>query len=417
VVTGSAGQRRKVIASDADVFLVNWEALRFHSRLAGYGSTALTDAEKQRKELNDRGFVTVIADESHHAKDPHAKQTRAMWALMREASCRWLMSGTPVVSHVGDLWSLLHAANRRAFPSRARYLDRWAKVELGFYGGAQILGLNPDTEAEFRAVTNPMIRRVPKELALPMLPPKLDVSYRHVEMSPAQAKIYRRVEEEMLMLLHDAEGAVSVPNAIAQLTRLLQFAAASARVEQVPAVDPGTGEEYHKTRVILEPPSSKVDDLVELLAEMDDEPLVVAAVSTQLLNLAAERLAREGVTYGLITGQQRLEDRQASTEMFQRGDLRVMLVNPAAGGEGITLTRARTLLFMQRDWSKVRNDQLEDRVHRMGQAYPVQVIDQVTQGTVESRKLQVIREKGDRIEEVIQDKASLLRLLGLGTEE
>lgn len=412
VITGPAGVRRRIIEAETDVLIVNWEALRIHSRLAPYGAMTLSETERTRRDLNERGLVTVIADEAHHAKDPHSKQTRAMWALAGEARYRWLMTGTPVASHVGDLWSLLHAADQRAFPAKSRYLERWARVELGFYGGSQVLGLNPETEAEFRAVTAPMLRRVPKEAALPQLPPKLDVIYRYTEMTPVQAKLYKQAEDDMILLVHDSDQLLSIPNAIAQLTRLLQFAAASAHVESESYEDQETGETKTRARVVLEAPSSKVDDLVELLQEMDEEPLVVGAVSTQLLNLAAARLAREGVTCGLITGQQGIADRQLAKDLFQDGRLRVILVNIDAGGEGITLTRARTVLIMQRHWSSIKNDQFIDRVHRMGQEYPVQVIDQVTFGTVEFRKLQVIAEKEQRIEEILQDKPSFLRLLG-----
>ena len=432
VVTGSAGQRRKAIERGADITIVNWESLRIHSRLAPYGNQALTDTEKQPKELNKQQYKTVICDEAHHMKDPHSKQARAAWALMHDAEYRYLMTGTPVVSNVGDLWSLLHAADPRGFPAKTKYLDRWARVELSFYGGAEILGLKPETAAEFRKVTDYLIRRVPKEAALPQLPEKLPVTYRYTEMSPVQAKLYKEMERNEIALVESAtEGAelLSAPNAIAQLTRLLQFAAASATQEasgkkkcadckkvyaEVYDACPecaATGWEPHLV-VRLQMPSSKVDDLVELLSEMGTEPLVVAAVHTQLLNLAAARLERAGIKHGLITGEQDTDQRKEAIRLFQEGSIRVILLNVAAGGEGITLTKASTLLFMQRHWSKVVNDQVEDRLHRIGQHYPVQVIDQIAPGTAEYRKLQVIQEKGDRIEEIIRDKEALLRLLG-----
>lgn len=412
VISGPAGVRRKAIASSADVFMINWEALRIHSKLSAYGSMSLTEAEKTPKELNERGFKTVIVDEGHHGKDPHSKQTRAMWALMNDATYRFLMTGTPVVNNVGDVWSLLHAVDRNGFPAKTKFLERWARVELGFYGGSEILGLNPETADEFRAITNPLIRRIPKEAALPMLPRKLPVQYRYAEMSPAQAKLYRQMEDDMIVQVQ--ETLLSAPNAISQLTRLLQFASASARLETHVVTDKVTGEQKEVQRVVLEPPSSKVDDLVELLDEMVDEPLVVAAVHTQLINLAAARLAKEGISCGLITGAQSGQERQDAISQFQDGKIRVMLLNIDAGGEGITLTRASTLLFMQRHWSKVRNDQVEDRIHRMGQDKVVHIIDQIAPDTVEYRKLESIMEKGERIEEIIQDRAALLRLLGAG---
>jgi SNF2 family DNA or RNA helicase len=399
IVTGGAGTRRKVLTPGHQVYIINWEALRIHSRLAGYGPMALTDEEKEPKELNKLGFRTVIADEAHRAKDPKSKQTRAMWALMREAEYRYPVTGTPVVSNVGDLWSLLHACEPEGFPAKSRYLERYARIELGFFGGQEILGLRPETTGEFHAITRPLIRRVPKEAALPQLPPKLDVVYRFCEMSPAQKKLYDQMEKNLLAQVEGSEELISAPNAIAQLTRLLQFASASATVD--------TDNHVH-----LSLPSSKADDLAELLSEMGDEPLVVAAVSRQLIELAAARLDKEGITYGLITGVISTEDRQRAVERFQEGKIRCILLTIDTGGLGITLTRASTLCFMQRHFSKILNDQCEDRLHRIGQTSPVLIIDQIAPGTVEYRKLQILQGKSERIEEVVQDRETLLRLLG-----
>jgi SNF2 family DNA or RNA helicase len=398
IVTGSAGVRRKALAPGAQIYVVNWEALRIHSRLAGYGAMALSDKEKEPKELNTLGFRTVLADEAHKSKDPHSKQTRAMWAVAREAAYRFLVTGTPVVSNVGDLWSLLHAAEPDGFPAKTRYLERYARMELSFFGGQEILGLKPETTDEFHRITQPLIRRVPKEAALPQLPPKLDTVYRFCEMSPSQAKLYKQMEDSLIATLDD-DAMISAPNAIAALTRLIQFASASAEVDA----------EGH---VRLSAPSSKVDDLIELLEEMGEEPLVVAAVSRQLIELAAARLDKEGITYGLITGAVSTDDRQTAIERFQNGRTRVIMLTIDTGGQGITLTRASTMLFMQRHWSKIMNDQCEDRLHRIGQESPVLIIDQIAPGTVEYRKLAVLKEKSERIEEILQDREALLTLLG-----
>jgi SNF2 family DNA or RNA helicase len=429
VITGSAGKRRKALTSGADVIIVNWESLRVHSRLAGYGSMAVPDNEKVPKELNKIGFKTVIADEAHHGKDPHSKQTRAMWALASDARYRFLLTGTPVGSHIGDLWSLLHAAEPKAFPAKTKYLDRWARVELNFHGGAEVLGLKPENAEEFRKATDPYIRRVPKEAALPQLPKRLPLTYRFTEMSTTQARLYRQMEADMITAVEG--GMISAPTTLARLTRLLQFAAASATVEdtekfqcleckkvyadntpECPSCQAaGMWQAYQQVRLAM--PSSKVEDLVELLREMGDDPLVVGAVHTQLLNLAAARLDRAGISFGLITGQQDTTERQAAIDAFQDGKIRVLLLNIDTAGEGITLTRAWTMLFMQRHWSKSKNDQFEGRIDRIGQKYPVQIIEQLAPDTAEYRKFHVIGEKAERIEEVMRDKETLLKLLGV----
>jgi len=154
--------------------------------------------------------------------------------------------------------------------------------------------------------------------------------------------------------------------------------------------------------------------MVELLDEMGEEPLVVAAVSRQLIELAAERLAKLKIPHGLITGAQGSALRAQAVDDFQDGKTRVMLMTIGAGAEGITLTRADTMLFLQRDWSEIKNAQSEDRVHRIGSEIHscVRIIDQITPGTVEERKVELLKVKQGRMEELVRDEQSLLKLLG-----
>jgi SNF2 family DNA or RNA helicase len=282
------------------------------------------------------------------------------------------------------------------------------------YGGLTVLGLKPETEPEFRKVTLPLYRRLPKEIILPQLPPKLETIIRHTPMTPKQARAYHQMEKDQLAQLNDTLVAGSQ---LAVLTRLLQFAAASASVEYVPRVIKNEdGTEYTRQHAIvtLEEPSSKVDDLMELLTEMDQEPLVVGAVFSQLINLAAARLKEARISHGLITGAQSGEERAEAVRAFQAGEIRVILLTLGAGAEGITLTRARVSLLMQEDWRPDFNDQFTDRTHRIGSEIhdSVQLIKQITPGTVEERKTLVLKMKDSRIEEVIQDRATFARLLG-----
>jgi len=399
VIDGNATQRRKQIEAEADCLVLNWEALRLHSRIAGYGSIALTDKEKEPKELNLRGFRTVIADEAHKAKDAKAVQTRALWALMHAAEFAFLATGTPVAKNVEDLWALLHALERGWFPAKTRYLDRYAEVSLNPFGGIEIHGLNQNHKDEFFKIVDPLIRRIPKEAALPELPGKLPLQIRHTPMKAAQKKAYLQMRDDMIAHLNDILVA---PSPLAQLTRLSQFAAASATMTE-------EGE------VRLTAPSPKVDDLVDLLEELGDEPLVVVAVSRQLIELAAERLTKLKISHGLVTGAQSIYERHEAVQRFQDGRIRVILLTLGAGAEGLTLTRANRLLFMQRDWSQIKNLQAEDRIHRIGSEKHdfVQIIEQVTPDSVEEHRNEVLAVKGMRMEEIIRDEATLKKLLGV----
>lgn len=414
VVGGSMAKRREQLATPADVYVVNYDLLKTHSRLAPYGSVRLTEAQKTPKELNELGHRTVIFDEAHRlchvggkvitnddgtkTTVPSSQQTLAAFAVAHQAEYRYVLTGTPVNDHVGDLWGLLHTVLPEWFPTRTKYLDRYAERSYGLWGGSEVIGLNPATEPEFRAVTTPLFRRVLKRAALPQLPPKLPTVYRETPMGTKQAKAYRQMELTMLAQLNEILVA---RNTAEQFTRLLQFAAAAAEIDE-------------NGKVRLTGASPKVDDLVDLLGELDPKPLVVAAESRQLIELAAERLKKERISHGLVTGALSPFERAENVRRFQEGRLRVILLTLGAGAEGLTLTRADTMLFMQRSFSPLRNTQGEDRIYRIGSEIhdEITIIEQLAPDTVEERRRDVLRLKGGRIEDVLQDEATLRRLLG-----
>jgi len=414
IVEGSMAKRREQLATPADVYVINYDLLKLHSRLAPYGSVRLTEAQKTPKELNALGHRTVIFDEAHRlchvggkviinedgtrTTVPSSQQTLAAFAVAHQAEHRFVLTGTPVNDHVGDLWGLLHAVLPDWFPTRTKYLDRYAEKSYGLWGGAEIIGLNPAHEPEFRAVTTPLYRRVLKRAALPQLPPKLPTVYRETPMGTKQTRAYRQME---LTMLADLNEILVAKSTIEQFTRLLQFAAAAAEVD-----------EYGKVR--LTGASPKVDDLVDLLGELDPKPLVVAAESRQLIELAAERLKKEKISHGLVTGALSPFERGENVRRFQEGRLRVILLTLGAGAEGLTLTRADTMLFMQRSFSPLKNTQGEDRIYRIGSEIHerIQIVEQIAPNTVEERRRDVLTRKGARIEDVLQDAAALRRMLG-----
>jgi SNF2 family DNA or RNA helicase len=396
VIDGGAATRRKQLATEASVYVVNWEALRLHSRIAGYGTISLSEKDKTPKELNEIGFRTVIADEAHKAKDAKATQTRALWALLHEAEFRYLATGTP--GDIEALWSLLHGVEPTWFPAKTKYLDRYADTSINYFGGLDVHGIKPTTRDEFYRIVDPLMRRIPKQAALPQLPPKLPDQIRHTPMLPKQKKAYEQMREHMIANLGELLVA---PNPLAQLMRLNQLASASAEVDE-------------QGKVTLATPSPKVDDMIDLLEELGDEPLVVAAVSRQLIELAAERLDKLNIPHGLVTGAQSGYERAQAVERFQDGRHRVILLTLGAGAEGLTLTRASRMLFMQDSYSSIQNQQAEDRIYRIGSERhdSVQIIRQITPGTVEERKQDLLATKAMRMEEIVRDRSTLLTLLG-----
>ncbi len=390
IVKGSAAARRKALEPGFDVYIINWEAMRLHSRLAPFGSIALTDEEKQPKELQALNLRSVVADEAHRAKDAKSKQTRALWAVGHDAEYRFALTGTPISESPLDLWSVLHFLDPLQWPRKTQFVERYCLKETNRWGGMEVLGLRPEHKAEFYAIFDPRFRRMPKEVVLPFLPEKV-YQTRTIELPPKIRKAYDQMKKTMLA--ETAGGAVVVAtNPMHQALRLMQFASATAEV-----VD---GE------IRLSEPSPKLDDFMEFLQDLpDDEPVVAAAASSQLIDLLCARLEKAGITYGKITGDVSDNDRDMYIEQFQNGKLRVMAMTISAGGTGITLTRSHILCRLQRSWRNLENLQVEDRVHRIGSEIhdSVLIVDFVAEKTVEGGQLVSLKGKNDRLEEILRD--------------
>jgi len=128
---------------EADVLVVNWEALKALSRLAGFGSIHLhgcsecdpnstrrpSQCERQDKLLNLIPWKVVVADEVHRAKSPQAKQTRALWAVGDGVERRYALTGTPIANSPEDLWSVMRFVSPQEWPAKWAWLERYAKLQ------------------------------------------------------------------------------------------------------------------------------------------------------------------------------------------------------------------------------------------------------------------------------------------------
>jgi len=421
VIKGTAVQRRKQFEEeDVDIYVINWESLRTHSRLSGYGSVALarckacgghdervseTRCEVHERELNRIDFKAVIADEMHRSKEPKSKQTRALWAATGDADIRFALTGTPIANNVLDMWSILHWISPEEWPSKTRWIDRMVNTMLNAFGGMMVLGLKPHMEQEFHATVDPRMRRMLKQRVLPWLP-EMMFERRDIEMSAKQKKAYEQMRDLMIAELEGGDSIVA-PGVLTQTTRLHQFA--SAFVEST--VDEYTGETVFK----LAEPSCKVDAVMDDLKNGDfgDDSVAVCAVSRQLIELLSARMTKEGIAHGLITGAQTEDERTRAIDDFQSGRIKWILFTAQAGGVGVTLTAGRRLIMLQRPWSLVDHKQALDRIHRIGSEIhdSVLIMDYVTEGTIEERVLQVLETKAENFDQIVNDKARLLELL------
>jgi SNF2 family DNA or RNA helicase len=425
VVTGTAKMRETALAREADVYLIAWDNLRMHTRLAKYGSQKLVRCsacagtetkttpgrcEAHEKELNinpdgsPRRWGTVIPDEAHKMRDPNTKQTRAAWWLMHHSEFCWPMTGTLVASNVADPWGPLHGLDPRAWPSRSRYIDMFAQKEYAWNRGAEILGFRPEHAYQAQTIIQPYWRRIPREIARPGQPMRGEPEFRYPEMTPAHRKVYDQLTKEALA---DLEGASMVTgNDLVKYTRLCQLA--SSMVEQYDGEDEA-GFTVPRYRLAL--PCPKADDLIEFLDGIDGQ-VVVAAISPELIALAERKLHDKGITYAHIIGGMSREAQYEANMAFLNGQVRVMFINEA-GAESIDLQSASVIYFLEPDTSFLAREQKTGRVDRYGQLYPVRQVYALCKGTVDEHRYQLGTEKNERHDSVARDP-DLLRWILTG---
>jgi SNF2 family DNA or RNA helicase len=362
---------KEYVTGNAHIFLVHWEALRL------------------MPELQEMEWLHVIVDECHRMKNRKAQQTVALKDI-KNVRFKSALSGTPVVNAPHEYWSVLNWLYPKMFPSYWKFYQRYTEFEIKYpQGYHQVKG--PKNTAELNELIAPFyVRRLKKDV-LKDLPDKYYTSI-WVDLLPQQAKAYKMMKKDMIAWIgQNEEAALVAPVVIAQLTRLQQFAVAYAHFDEE------TG------KLVLAEPSSKLDALMQILDDNPDEQVVVFSRFKSFVHLAMKRMEKHGISYVELTGDIPQADRGEVVDRFQSGKARVFIGTISAGGVGITLTAASTVVFVDRDWSPALNSQAEDRLHRIGQKNAVQVIDIMAKGTVDLGRQQRLELKWSWIRELLGD--------------
>jgi len=342
------------------------------------------------------GFAAVVADEAQHIKNPLSQSAAALRAL--RARTRFLLTGTPLENSLADLRSLLEFL----LPG---YLPRLP-------AGLSAEERNWHDERLRRQAAPYLLRRTKRAVA-PELPPRLE-QVLWVKLTDAQAALYRRVEQESERELIDlaASGAGESRLRLAALTQLL-------RLRQIccdPRLVANLPEESGVTI------SAKLEAFRELLAEAVDDGhrLLVFSQFTRLLDLVGQELESQGIPWCRLDGTMSPPQRQAEVDRFQSGpSVPVFLLSLKAGGTGLNLTGADTVVHLDPWWNPAAEAQATDRAHRIGQTRTVTSYKLIATGTVEERVLALQEEKRTLLAEVFEAgdaaaaKLSLADLRGL----
>jgi SNF2 family DNA or RNA helicase len=209
------------------------------------------------------------------------------------------------------------------------------------------------------------------------------------------------------------------------MARLRQLACSACDVEVIETdeIDELTGERKREIRVHPKEPCWKADMLLEILGELHQDdpgtgiahgrrPVIAFAPYRQLILLAGAMAERKGYRVGYITGGVSQAQRTDTRLAFQRNELDLIGVTTGAGGTGLTLTAADTVVFLARPWGMVEATQAEDRAHRRGQNKHVQIVDIETRHSIESRVRAALKDKMKNLSQLVQDPRMIKEFLG-----
>lgn len=402
IVDGTPAKVRKALEPGFDFYIIGWELLRRYSRIAPYGSEPIPAGANADKELNELGLSTIIGDEIHRISTPNSQRSRAFKYLAHRVNYRIGLTGTPMQEGAVDLWHILHCICPSEYQTKGSFIDRYLIEEWGEWGERIIAGLKPTREEEFRKNFEAVTRRMTTDI-LPNLPPVVE-TIRWVDLPPKHRKAYNSMRNNLIAEIEG--GTLTAQNQLVKAGRLVQLANSYG---ELTVNDDGT-ESFTMTDQ-----SPKLDALMEDISNGDYEghQVVIFSESKQLLRFLAERLEKNNLDFVEITGDVTGEARQQAMDDFQAGKVQFCLLT-RAGGEGITLTAADTMVRLVRPWSFRIDVQAAARIRRIGSEKHehINYIDYLVQDTIDEEIVVRLNAKGEAAEEVLRDGELLAMLKG-----
>ncbi len=339
-------------------------------------------------------WSVVVLDEAQNIKNAHTDAAQVAYDL--PADQRLCLSGTPMENHLGELWSLFHFL-MPGFLGSARRFKELYRTPIEKHGDTELLA------ALSRRVTPFILRRTKKQV-LTELPDKIE-TLSMVSLEGKQADLYETIrlttEKSVREALSDKGLARSQ---IQVLDALLKLRQVCCDPRLVPT------EAAKKVRQ-----SAKLDLLMEILPEMLAEGRKVLLFSqfTSMLELIEEELAKRKLAWVKLTGQSRKRD--DIIDQFTSGKVPLFLISLKAGGVGLNLPQADTVIHYDPWWNPAVENQATDRAHRIGQTSQVFVYKLVASGTIEERMLKLQERKAQLTSSMLS--GSQMRKQALFTED
>jgi SNF2 family DNA or RNA helicase len=371
VVSGTKKKRTKLYQqfhdSEKAILILSYETLR--ADIAEFGVE----------------FDVLIVDEAHRLRNYQTKQSKALYTLSKKAKHVFALTGTPAVNHPSDVFGILKLLRPSKYGSYWQFVERYFGYTTSRFG-REILKLKPHMLTEFTDMLNSLSVQRKRNDVMKWIPP---IVHRQIplELSSVQQGYYKQLMETFR---YDENV---VPNAIALLTRLRQT-----------CLDTG---------LITEQDSSpKADFIKEYLSDNNESVLVFSSFTSFLKKLHSQIPGSV-----LLTGEQSQAEKQDAVDKMQSGEAKVMLANVVAGGLGWTLDKVDTIIFTDKSYNPVNNEQAQDRIvpTKETEYGTKQIITLIMHNTLEGNIEQLLAAKQDIIQYV--NNYGLNRLVDLDGEE
>ncbi len=374
VVDGTPQQRRKLIneIKGYDVVITSYSLL-----------------QKDTEHYKNVPFSYAILDEAQHIKNRGTRNAKSV--KMIHAPHRLILTGTPIENSLDELWSLFDFLMPGLLSSYDRFIEKYVRgPKQGDTNAIEVL----------KRKVSPFIMRRMKKDVLKDLPPVTENVY-HCHLSETQRELYRSYAasaREELSQLVKKEGFDRVQiHVLATLTRLKQICCHPA-IFAKETMEPGD--------------SAKYDMLLELLETLiqGGHKTVIFSQYTRMLSIMREDFIRRGITFEYLDGS--CKDRLEIVKRFNEDPgISVFLVSLKAGGVGLNLVGADTVIHFDMWWNPAVENQATDRVHRLGQQQSVTSIKLVTLNTIEEKILELQQRKKGLVRKVVSsDEEAITKL-------
>ncbi|KFM98497.1 helicase SNF [Bacillus clarus] len=352
IADGNQTERRKLLKdiTKFDVVITSYPLLRRDIRLYA------------------QPFHTLFLDEAQAFKNHTTQTAKAVKTI--QAEHRFGLTGTPVENSLDELWSIFHVVFPELLPGRKEFSDL--------------------RREDIAKRVKPFVLRRLKEDVLHELPEKIE-HLQSSELLPDQKTLYAaylaKLREETLKHLDKDTLRKNKIRILAGLTRLRQICCHPALF-----VDDYKGS------------SAKFEQLLEILEECRStgKRILIFSQFTKMLSIIGRELNRQAIPYFYLDGNTPAQDRVELCNRFNEGEGDLFLISLKAGGTGLNLTGADTVILYDLWWNPAVEQQAADRAYRMGQTNTVQVIKLVAHGTIEEKMHELQESKKNLIAEIIE---------------